>query len=261
MGKTAFMLNCARSASGGGFGVGIFSLEMNDIQLVNRLAAQECGISNSEFRNVNNLSSLEFAKLQRGMEIVSEYNIQIDDTPGITVTALRRKARQMVRKGAKMILIDYLQLMTGQQGVNRDQEIGSITRGLKVIAKELDVPVICLSQLSRAVETRGGTKRPQLSDLRESGNIEQDADIVGFLYRPEYYGILEDESGQSLKGKGYLIVAKHRNGALDDVVMNFDGPTASFFDTDAAFAPSAPAPVLSSAMVEAQPGKDDEIPF
>lgn len=266
MGKTAFMLNCARSASGGGFGVGIFSLEMNDIQLVNRLAAQECGISNSEFRNVNNLSSLEFAKLQRGMEIVSEYNIQIDDTPGITVTALRRKSRQMVRKGAKMILIDYLQLMTGQQGVNRDQEIGSITRGLKVIAKELDVPVICLSQLSRAVETRGGTKRPQLSDLRESGNIEQDADIVGFLYRPEYYGILEDESGQSLKGKGYLIVAKHRNGALDDVVMNFDGPTASFFDPDNSFPASSFATDLSglspaSAMAQHAPGADDEVLF
>lgn len=260
MGKTAFMLNCARSAAMDGFGIGIFSLEMNDIQLVNRLAAQECGISNSEFRNVNNLSSLEFAKLQRGMEIVSGYNIQIDDTAGITVTALRRKSRQMVRKGAKMILIDYLQLMTGTQTGNRDQEIGSITRGLKGIAKELDVPIICLSQLSRAVETRGGAKRPQLSDLRESGNIEQDADIVGFLYRPEYYGINEDENGQSLKGKGYLIIAKHRNGALDDVVMNFDGPTASFFDPDNTFSLTA-AQGLSTAMKNAIKKGDNEMDF
>jgi replicative DNA helicase len=238
---------------------------MSKIQLVNRLAAQECGISNSEFRNVNNLSSLEFSKLQRGMEIVSGYNIQIDDTPAITVTALRRKARQMVRKGASVILVDYLQLMSGGPDSgrgNREQEISSISRGLKALSKELDIPVIALSQLSRAVETRGGTKRPQLSDLRESGALEQDADIVGFLYRPEYYGINEDENGQSLKGKGYLIIAKHRNGALDDVVMNFDGPTASFFDPDTTFSLSALAPALSSVMVEASAKKnDDDIPF
>ena len=267
MGKTAFMLNCARAAANAGHGIGIFSLEMSNEQLVNRLAAQECGVSNSEFRNVNKLSELEFAKLVRGMEVVSGLGIQIDDTPGISITAIRRKARQMVSKGAKMILVDYLQLIAGTPGTNRDQEIGSITRGLKAIAKELDVPVICLSQLSRAVETRGGTKRPQLSDLRESGNIEQDADIVGFLYRPEYHGILEDENGNSLKGKAYLIIAKHRNGALDDVVMNFDAPIASFFDPDA-FSPqplptTCPASGISPAMVRAEAGNDpdDEFPF
>lgn len=267
MGKTAFMLNSARSAAGDGSGVGIFSLEMSKIQLVNRLAAQECGISNSEFRNVNNLSSLEFAKIQRGMEIVSGYRIQIDDTPGITITALRRKARQMVRKGASLILVDYLQLMSGgpdgSKG-NREQEISSISRGLKALAKELNVPVIALSQLSRAVETRGGTKRPQLSDLRESGALEQDADIVGFLYRPEYYGIKEDENGNSLEGKALLIIAKHRNGALDDVAMNFDKPTATFFDPDTVFEQAASpfidtAQGLSTAMKNAIKMSDDDV--
>ena len=144
--------------------------------------------------------------------------IFIDDTPGINIFELRAKCRRLkMQHDIQMVIIDYLQLMTGgsdNKNGNREQEISSISRGLKSLAKELNVPVIALSQLSRAVETRGGTKRPQLSDLRESGAIEQDADIVSFIYRPEYYQIMEDEEGQSLKGIAEVIIAKHRNLSL-----------------------------------------------
>ena len=136
----------------------------------------------------------------------------------------------------QLIIIDYLQLMSGASGDgksgNREQEISTISRSLKSIAKELDVPVIALSQLSRAVETRGGDKRPQLSDLRESGAIEQDADMVCFIYRPEYYDMNEDEEGKSLKGLAEIIIAKHRNGPLQDVPLRFVGKYAKFMDLD-----------------------------
>jgi replicative DNA helicase len=134
-----------------------------------------------------------------------------------------------------LVIIDYLQLMSGgtdNQRGNREQEVSAISRALKGLAKELNVPVIALSQLSRAVEVRGGTKRPQLSDLRESGSIEQDADMVMFIYRPEYYQIMEDEEGQSLKGVAEIIVAKHRNGSLDTVKLKFTDKFARFTDLD-----------------------------
>ena len=173
----------------------------------------------------------------------------------------------------QMVIIDYLQLMSGgtdNQKGNREQEISSISRSLKGLAKELNVPVIALSQLSRAVETRGGTKRPQLSDLRESGAIEQDADIVSFIYRPEYYQILEDEEGQSLKGVAEIIVAKHRNGALSTVKLRFIDQYAKFSNLDdpnfADFPEDAFAnPVdAAAATIITRPSKmndDEDIPF
>ena len=162
-----------------------------------------------------------------------------------------------------MVIIDYLQLMTGggeNKGGNREQEISAISRALKGLAKELNVPVIALSQLSRAVETRGGTKQPQLSDLRESGAIEQDADIVSFIYRPEYYQILEDEEGNSLKGIGEVIIAKHRNGALDTVKLRFTDKFAKFSNLDDPDFTDLPD-VQSNVITKSSRMNDDDIPF
>jgi replicative DNA helicase len=163
--------------------------------------------------------------------------IYIDDTPSISVFDLRAKCRRLVEThGVKIIVIDYLQLMTAggsKSGGNREQEISIISRSLKSIAKELNVPVIALSQLSREVEKRGGSKRPMLSDLRESGAIEQDADIVSFIYRPEYYGFDEwDVDGTPCKAQAELIVAKHRNGSLDNIRLKFEGALARFSDLE-----------------------------
>src|SRR5690606_3046009 len=165
--------------------------------------------------------------------------IFIDDTPALSILELRAKARKLVAQHhVELIIIDYLQLMSGDSsksgggGGNREQEIASISRALKNIAKELNVPIIALSQLSRAVEVRGGDKRPQLSDLRESGSIEQDADMVMFLYRPEYYNITADEEGNSLQGVGEVIIAKHRDGSLDTVRLKFIGKFTKFADLD-----------------------------
>jgi replicative DNA helicase len=157
--------------------------------------------------------------------------LYVDDGSELTIMTLRAKARRLKKKrGIGLLVVDYLQLMSGGLGGNREQEIAGIARGLKAIAKDLQIPVIALSQLSRSVEVRGGSKRPQLSDLRESGAIEQDADIVAFLYRPEYYGIEEDENGQSLKGVAEFIVAKHRNGPTGTAKLKFADKYARFSD-------------------------------
>ena len=191
-------------------------LEMASVQLVQRLISMEAEIPAQKMRN-GQLEDYEWQQLQSAVEKMSDVPIFIDDTPGINIFELRAKCRRLkMQHDIQMVVIDYLQLMSGGPDSgkgNREQEISNISRGLKGLAKELSVPVIALSQLSRAVETRGGMKRPQLSDLRESGAIEQDADIVSFIYRPEYYQILEDEEGNSLKGVAEIIVAKHRNGA------------------------------------------------
>lgn len=237
MGKTAFTLALARNAAVDfNKGVAFFSLEMSNLQLVQRLISMEAEIPGSKLRN-GQLEDYEWQQLQSAIEKMSEVPIYIDDTPGLNVFELRAKCRRLkMQHDIQMIVIDYLQLMTGGpeggKGGNREQEISSISRALKGLAKELSVPVIALSQLSRAVETRGGNKRPQLSDLRESGAIEQDADIVSFIYRPEYYSILEDEEGQSLKGVAEIIVAKHRNGALKTVKLKFTDHFAKFSDLD-----------------------------
>ena len=237
MGKTAFTLSLARNAAMEfGKGVALFSLEMSSLQLVQRLVSMESEVGSSKLRT-GQLEAHEWQQLHTAIEKMSKAPIFIDDTPGINVFELRAKCRRLkAQHDIQLIIIDYLQLMTGgtdgHRGGNREQEISAISRALKGLAKELNVPVIALSQLSRAVETRGGTKKPQLSDLRESGAIEQDADIVSFIYRPEYYQIMEDENGNSTKGMASIIVSKHRNGALGEVNLRFVGEFSKFADPD-----------------------------
>ncbi len=233
MGKTAFVLSMARNtAVDHGKGVAIFSLEMSAVQLVKRLIASETRLSAEKLRK-GDLREHEFQQLHSRITKLATAPIFIDDTPGISVFDLRAKCRRLkMQHNIDMVIIDYLQLMTagsskGGNG-NREQEISTISRSIKEIAKELNIPVIALSQLSRSVEQRGGDKRPVLSDLRESGAIEQDADIVSFIYRPEYYGLMVDDEGNSNAGIGEIIVAKHRNGALDRVRLRFIGEFARF---------------------------------
>jgi len=231
MGKTSFTLAITRNAAVDfQMGVAFFSLEMPSVQLVNRLIAMETQIPSEKLRK-GKLEDYEWQQLHSVVDKLSNAPIFIDDTPSISIFDLRAKCRRLkMQHDIKLIVIDYLQLMTagGDKSGNREQEISNISRSLKALAKELSVPVIALSQLSRAVETRGGSKKPQLSDLRESGAIEQDADIVTFIYRPEYYGIVADEQGNSLKGIGEIIIAKHRNGALETVPLKWDGQYALF---------------------------------
>ena len=236
MGKTAFALTMARNiAIEHGMGVGVFSLEMSSEQLVNRLISSESEIEAGKLRK-GDLKEHEWIQLHSKIKDLSKAPIFIDDTPAISVFELRAKARRLVKKhGIKMIIIDYLQLMTaGGKGGNREQEISTISRSLKGIAKELGIPVMALSQVNRALEQRSGvgSKRPMLSDLRESGAIEQDADIVTFIYRPEYYKIQEWENGENCLGQSEIIVAKHRNGGLADIRLKFKAEYAKFSDLD-----------------------------
>lgn len=231
MGKTAFVLSMARNtAVDHNMGVAIFSLEMSSVQLVKRLIASETRLSAEKLRK-GDLRDDEFQQLHTRISKLATAPIYIDDTPGISIFDLRAKCRRLkMQYDIQMVIIDYLQLMTagGKGQGNREQEISQISRSIKEIAKELNVPIIALSQLSRSVEQRGGDKRPVLSDLRESGAIEQDADIVSFIYRPEYYGFLQDEEGNSNAGVGEIIVAKHRNGALENVRLRFIAQYARF---------------------------------
>ncbi|HKK68280.1 MAG TPA: replicative DNA helicase, partial [Bacteroidales bacterium] len=233
MGKTAFVLSMARNvAVEHKHPVALFSLEMSNLQLVTRLISSETELSGTKLRN-GDLQGHEWEQLDAKVKALEEAPIYIDDTPAISVFELRAKARRLVQAhGIKLIVIDYLQLMTANAdtGGSREQEVSLISRSLKAIAKELNVPIIALSQLNRSVETRGGDKRPQLSDLRESGAIEQDADMVLFLHRPEYYEILEDEEGNSLQGLAEVILAKHRNGATGNVYLEFVSEFAKFKD-------------------------------
>jgi replicative DNA helicase len=181
------------------------------------------------------LEEHEFLQLNNKIKKISEAPIFIDDTPALSVFELRAKARRLKdQHKIELIIVDYLQLMTagGEGKGNREQEISTISRSLKGLAKELNIPVIALSQLSRAVESRGGDKRPQLSDLRESGAIEQDADMVMFIHRPEYYGITEDSDGGDTRGMAELIIAKHRNGSIDTAKTRFIGQYTKFVDLD-----------------------------
>ena len=246
MGKTAFVLSMARNtAVDHNQGVAIFSLEMSSVQLVKRLIASETRLSAEKLRK-GDLRDDEFQQLHTRISKLATAPIYIDDTPGISIFDLRAKCRRLkMQYDIQMVIIDYLQLMTaGQKGQgNREQEISQISRSIKEIAKELNVPIIALSQLSRSVEQRGGDKRPVLSDLRESGAIEQDADIVSFIYRPEYYGFLRDEDGNSNAGIGEIIVAKHRNGALDNVRLRFIAQYARFDNIEGyQEEPNAPLP-------------------
>lgn len=236
MGKTAFVLTMARNmAVEHKIPVAVFSLEMSSVQLVKRLMISETGLSSEKIKGGRKLTQQEWEQLNERLADLSNAPLYIDDTPSLSIYEFRSKARRLVSTaGVKAIIIDYLQLMTGPPELKgmREQEVSTISRSLKAIAKELNIPIIALSQLSRAVETRGGAKRPQLSDLRESGAIEQDADIVMFIHRPDYYGMEEDPT---MKGMAEIIIAKHRNGEVCDVPMRFRASEVKFVDvTDVA---------------------------
>jgi len=234
MGKTALTLSMARNiAVNTNIPVAFFSLEMSSVQLITRLISSETGLTSEKLRT-GKLEKHEWEQLNVKAKALESAPLYIDDTPSLSIFDLRAKARRLASQHKiKLIIIDYLQLMTAgssQKGGNREQEISTISRNLKALAKELDIPVIALSQLSRAVETRGGSKRPLLSDLRESGAIEQDADIVSFIYRPEYYKIDEwdDEDQSPTDGQAELIIAKHRNGGLENIRLKFIGELGRF---------------------------------
>jgi replicative DNA helicase len=239
MGKTAFVLTCARNAAVDfAKPVVVFSLEMSSVQLVNRLISGETEIEQEKIRK-GTLEEWEWQQIHSKIGRLEQAPLIIDDTPALNIFEFRAKCRRLKSQhDIQLIIIDYLQLMQGKSadgkgGGNREQEIGSISRALKSVAKELNVPVIALSQLSRAVESRpGASKRPMLSDLRESGSIEQDADMVLFLYRPEYYGLTEDEDGNATQGVGEVIIAKHRNGETGTVRLKFVGKFVKFTDLE-----------------------------
>jgi replicative DNA helicase len=227
VGKTAFALGMAYGAAVlHGKTVGVFSLEMSAEQLVQRLLSTETGVDSHRLR-LGQIDDHEWDRISRAFGRLAEAQIYIDDSPGMSVMELRSKARRLqAERGLDMLVIDYLQLMQGRRSENRVQEISEISRGLKGIARELDIPVIALSQLSRAVETRSD-HHPLLSDLRESGSIEQDADIVMFIYREEVY-----EETTENKGIAEISVAKHRNGPVGKVNLRFFQKTARFADLE-----------------------------
>lgn len=234
MGKTAFALSMARNiAVDHKRKVAIFSLEMSSVQLVNRLITAETEIPSDKIKN-GRLNDEEWKILRNRIKGLNEASIYIDDTPAISVFELRAKCRRLkAQKKLDIVIVDYLQLMSGPpDSGSREQEVSHISRSLKGIAKELNVPILALSQLNRSVELRGGSKRPQLSDLRESGAIEQDADMVLFIHRQEKYGLIEFEDGMSAKGIAEIILAKHRNGPVGDVRLRFREERAQFADLD-----------------------------
>lgn len=236
MGKTAFSLSMARNmAVQFGKPVAFFSMEMTGEELAMRLISGESRIESEKLKKGSELLPYEEQLLMERSQILNDAPIYIDDTPGLSIFELRAKCRRLKQKyGIQMVFIDYLQLMNaggdGKNG-NREQEISTISRQLKAMSKELRIPVLAMSQLSRAVETRGGSKKPILSDLRESGAIEQDADIVMFIYRPEYYGIDQDDKGLT-HGMADIIIAKHRSGGTGEVRLKFEGKYVRFDNPD-----------------------------
>jgi replicative DNA helicase len=237
MGKTAFVLSMAKNmAVNFNIPVAVFSLEMSNVQLVNRLIVNVTQLPGEKIKN-GQLAPHEWHQLDSKVRVLYDAPIFVDDTPSLSVFELRTKARRLVKEHkVKCVIIDYLQLMnaSGMSFGSREQEVSIISRSLKGLAKELNIPIIALSQLNRSVENRTGrgdgfdAKRPQLSDLRESGAIEQDADIVCFIHRPEYYKIYADEQGNDLTGKAEIIIAKHRNGSTGDVLLEFKKEYARF---------------------------------
>ena len=237
MGKTAFALSLAKNiAADNKIPVAFFSLEMSGVQLTNRLISNVCEIEGNKILH-GNLDKAEWDRFDRRITMLEGSPLYIDDTPGLSVFELRTKARRLVKEhGIKLIMIDYLQLMTavGMQFNSRQEEVSIISRSLKGLAKELDIPVIALSQLNRGVEGRTGAdgKRPMLSDLRESGAIEQDADMVVFVHRPEYYHLEFGPNGEDYRGKAEIVIAKHRKGATDIVLLKFKGEYTRFENDD-----------------------------
>ncbi len=236
MGKTAFVLSMARNITiDHERPVAFFSLEMSATQLMIRLIVSESGLSSRDIRS-GQLTQEQWRHLEESTKPLATAPLFIDDTPALSISEFRSKARRLKSQhDIQLIIIDYLQLMTckmDSKAGSREQEVSTISRSLKSIAKELDIPIIALSQLNRSVESRTGSKRPQLSDLRESGAIEQDADIVAFIHRPEYYKLFQDDSGNSTVGMAEIIVAKHRNGATDVIKLRFRNEQARFLDYD-----------------------------
>ena len=233
MGKTSFALSMAKNiVAAYRVPTAFFSLEMSNVQLVNRLISNCCEIQGSKILS-GQLKPDEWDRLDKRINNLIGAPLYVDDTPALSVFELRTKARRLVREhGVKLIMIDYLQLMNaqGMQFSGRQEEVSTISRSLKGLAKELDIPILALSQLNRGVESREGLegKRPQLSDLRESGAIEQDADMVLFVHRPEYYHIFQDDKGRDLHGMAQIIIAKHRKGATGDVLLTFRGEFTRF---------------------------------
>uniref|UniRef100_UPI003FEDA3D7 replicative DNA helicase n=1 Tax=Alloprevotella sp. TaxID=1872471 RepID=UPI003FEDA3D7 len=232
MGKTAFALSMAKNmAVDQQIPVAMFSLEMSNVQLVNRMIVNVCEIKGETLKS-GQLKPYEWQQLDSRIKQLVGAPLYVDDTPSLSVFELRTKARRLVREhGVQILMIDYLQLMnaSGMNFGSRQEEVSTISRSLKGLAKELNIPILALSQLNRGVENREGSdKRPQLSDLRESGAIEQDADMVLFIHRPEYYKIYQDEAGHDLRGKAEIIIAKHRNGAVGNILLSFRGEYARF---------------------------------
>lgn len=232
MGKTALMLHFAKCAAQSGANVCIYSLEMSDVSLANRMLLSMCDVNINNFKK-GYMSHQDWTEISSAASALNKLPFYIDPNPVVSMRYIKSSSRIMKKKGkCDIILIDYLQLAdmsTGEKNRNREQEVAQASRQAKIIAKELNIPVILLSQLSRKVEDRNGS-RPQLSDLRESGAIEQDADIVAFIYRPEYYGINEDSAGISLAGVGELIVAKNRDGSTEDVNFKYNNSMTKIFD-------------------------------
>ena len=230
MGKTAFVLSMARNmAVLKQVPVAVFSLEMSSMQLVLRLISAETELGSEKIKS-GKLEDWEWELFNRRIKNLENAPLFIDDTPALSIFEFRAKCRRLkMQHDIGIVIVDYLQLMTAGTDVkgNREQEVSTISRNLKAIAKEINVPIIALSQLNRSVESRDG-KRPQLSDLRESGAIEQDADMVMFIHRPEYYGITQDSDGNSLLGVAEIIIAKHRNGSVGDVQLAFKASLAKF---------------------------------
>lgn len=232
VGKTAFSLNLMRNAAvDHHMPVAIFSLEMSAIQLAKRMMTSESGLSADKIKGGSKLESYEWEQLEQRLRALSRAPIYIDDTPGIQIMEFRTKAKNLVKnKGVRLIIVDYLQLMEGPNELkaNREQAVAFISRTLKATAKELNIPIIALSQLSRqAVQRQGGGGKPQLSDLRESGSIEQDADMVIFIHRPDFIGLSENPED---KEKTQIIIAKHRNGQTCDIDMLFKGDQIRFIE-------------------------------
>lgn len=264
MGKTAFVLSMAKNiAINYEKPVAVFSLEMSNVQLVNRLIVNVCQIKGESIKS-GRLTDDEWDRLDSKIKDLYDAPIYVDDTPSLSVFELRTKARRLVREhDVNLLIIDYLQLMnaSGMNFGSREQEVSMISRSLKGLAKELNIPIIALSQLNRGVESRQGNegKRPQLADLRESGAIEQDADIVCFIHRPEYYRITEDESGNSLIGVAEIIIAKHRNGPTGIASMRFDNEYARFENLEAQMVGNRKFVELPSKMNQRSPGKESNM--
>ncbi len=253
MGKTSLALSLAKNlAVDYQVPTAFFSLEMSNVQLANRLMSNVFEIEGTKILS-GQLNDGEWARLDKNIDRLRQAPLYIDETASLSVFELRTKARRLVREnGVRAIFIDYLQLMTasGMKFASRQEEVSNISKSLKGLAKELNIPIIALSQLNRSVEKRDEKegKRPQLSDLRESGAIEQDADMVIFVHRPEYYRIYQDEKGEDLRGKAELIIAKHRKGATDIITLLFKGHYTRFDDYDSSMV-TIPSPTEGGEIV------------